>query len=221
MVRLPEATSRWPGCRDASPGAMAVVIRSRPRSRACLPGCRHRILTRRLYERYPTHHPVGDLCFFPGPAMGQVAIAQWPDRPRSCPRRPAPTPAASASGSRFANCGAVRHSAGQRAGRHPSPSAAQAARRAACGGAVRGARRAAERIVVSTDVLKLTFDTEGGSLVRTEFLKHRDMADRSKNFVLLDETRERRLRCAVRPHRRHCRRGVSDPQDADDSQRCT
>ena len=48
-----------------------------------------------------------------------------------------------------------------------------------------------ERIVVTTDVLKLTLDTEGGSLVRTEFLKHIDMADKSKNFALLDETKER------------------------------
>ena len=48
-----------------------------------------------------------------------------------------------------------------------------------------------ERIVVTTDVLKLTLDTEGASLVRTEFLKHVDMADKTKNFVLLDESKER------------------------------
>ena len=48
-----------------------------------------------------------------------------------------------------------------------------------------------ERIVVSTDVLKLTFDTEGGSLVQTEFVKHIDMANKAKNFVLLDESKER------------------------------
>ncbi|MBK7315096.1 membrane protein insertase YidC [Candidatus Aalborgicola defluviihabitans] len=48
-----------------------------------------------------------------------------------------------------------------------------------------------ERIEVSTDVLKLTFDTEGGSLVRTEFLKHIDMADKTRNFVLLDESKDR------------------------------
>ena len=48
-----------------------------------------------------------------------------------------------------------------------------------------------ERLVVSTDVLKLTFDTEGGSLVQTEFLKHRDLADPQKNFVLLDESKDR------------------------------
>ena len=48
-----------------------------------------------------------------------------------------------------------------------------------------------ERVVISTDVLKLTFDTEGGSLVQTEFLKHVDMADKTKNFVLLNDNKER------------------------------
>ncbi len=48
-----------------------------------------------------------------------------------------------------------------------------------------------ERLVASTDVLKLTFDTEGGSLVQTEFLMHRDLADPLKNFVLLDESKDR------------------------------
>ncbi len=45
-----------------------------------------------------------------------------------------------------------------------------------------------ERFEVTTDVLKLTFDTQGGSLVRTEFLKHADMADKSRNVVLFDDT---------------------------------
>ncbi len=48
-----------------------------------------------------------------------------------------------------------------------------------------------ELVVVDTDVLKLTFDTEGGSLVRTEFLKHIDMADKTRNVALLDESKER------------------------------
>jgi len=48
-----------------------------------------------------------------------------------------------------------------------------------------------ERIEVATDVLKLTFDTEGGSLVRSEFSHHVDMDDHSKPFVLLDESRDR------------------------------
>ena len=45
------------------------------------------------------------------------------------------------------------------------------------------------RFDVTTDVVKLTFDTEGGSLVRAEFLKHIDMADKSRNFVLLDDSK--------------------------------
>jgi len=45
-----------------------------------------------------------------------------------------------------------------------------------------------EQIVAQNDVLKVTFDTEGGSVVRTEFLKHIDMADKSRNFVLLDDS---------------------------------
>ncbi len=48
-----------------------------------------------------------------------------------------------------------------------------------------------ERLVVTTDVLKLTLDTEGGSLVQAEFVKHIDMADKSKNFILLDESKDR------------------------------
>jgi YidC/Oxa1 family membrane protein insertase len=48
-----------------------------------------------------------------------------------------------------------------------------------------------EKIVVATDVLRLTFDSEGGSLIRTEFTKYKDMQDKDKNFVLLDESKER------------------------------
>ncbi len=51
--------------------------------------------------------------------------------------------------------------------------------------------RAKESVVVNTDVLKLTFDTEGGSIVRAEFVKYVDEADKTKNFVLLDEGKER------------------------------
>ena len=48
-----------------------------------------------------------------------------------------------------------------------------------------------ERIEVTTDVLKLTFDTQGGSIVRSEFLKHADLADNQKATVLLDESSDR------------------------------
>jgi YidC/Oxa1 family membrane protein insertase len=48
-----------------------------------------------------------------------------------------------------------------------------------------------ETFEVTTDVLKLTFDTEGGSLVRSEFLKYSDTADKTRNFMLLDNSKDR------------------------------
>ena len=45
-----------------------------------------------------------------------------------------------------------------------------------------------ERVVAQTDVLKLTFDTEGGSLVRAEFLSYTDMADKAHDFVSVSYT---------------------------------
>ena len=48
-----------------------------------------------------------------------------------------------------------------------------------------------ELVVVTTDVLKLTFSTEGGSIAGAEFVKYVDKADKSKNFVLLDESKDR------------------------------
>ncbi len=48
-----------------------------------------------------------------------------------------------------------------------------------------------ERIEVRTDVLKLTFDTQGGSVVRAELLKHGDVHHAGQNVVLLDDSKER------------------------------
>ena len=48
-----------------------------------------------------------------------------------------------------------------------------------------------ERLVVMTDVFTLTFDTEGGSLIRSSFNKFKDMADKNNGFVLLDESSSR------------------------------
>jgi len=45
-----------------------------------------------------------------------------------------------------------------------------------------------EKLAVSTDVFSLTFDTEGGSLVKSSFNKFKDMADKNAGFVLLDES---------------------------------
>ena len=48
-----------------------------------------------------------------------------------------------------------------------------------------------DRLVLTTDVLKATFDTEGASLVKTEFVKHISLADKSQSVVLLDDSKER------------------------------
>jgi YidC/Oxa1 family membrane protein insertase len=50
---------------------------------------------------------------------------------------------------------------------------------------------AGEKVVVSTDVLKLTFDTEGGSLVQSEFIQHDDLTEKDKPFILLDQSPNR------------------------------
>jgi YidC/Oxa1 family membrane protein insertase len=51
---------------------------------------------------------------------------------------------------------------------------------------------------VQTDVIKLTFDTEGGSLVHSEFVKHVELEDKAavkagtaKGVVLLDDSKDR------------------------------
>lgn len=47
------------------------------------------------------------------------------------------------------------------------------------------------RIDVITDVLKITFDSEGATVVRSEFIKIKDNVSPFKNFVLFDESEER------------------------------
>ena len=44
-----------------------------------------------------------------------------------------------------------------------------------------------ERVVLTTDVLKLTFDSEGGTLVRSVFSRYTDDSDKNAGFVLMDE----------------------------------
>jgi YidC/Oxa1 family membrane protein insertase len=74
----------------------------------------------------------------------------------------------------------------------PTASAPVATTQAATPGQVpagpAAAANASEQIEVSTDVLKLRFDTEGGTLTRAEFTKHNDMVDSKLPFVLLDQS---------------------------------
>ena len=48
-----------------------------------------------------------------------------------------------------------------------------------------------ELVQVETDVAKLTFDTEGGNLVRVELLKHEDEQKPGNHIVLLDDGKDR------------------------------
>ncbi|RYF17867.1 MAG: membrane protein insertase YidC [Comamonadaceae bacterium] len=77
----------------------------------------------------------------------------------------------------------------------PAPTTTAAATPASPG-AVPGAPAAGapatprERVTVSTDVIRVTFDTEGGSVIHTEFPKI-DGAKRGEPFVLLDQSANR------------------------------
>ncbi|GKT22868.1 membrane protein insertase YidC [Acidovorax sp. SUPP3334] len=76
----------------------------------------------------------------------------------------------------------------------PAPTAAAAPANAqqVPGGVPQAAPSAArQRVTLTTDVLRLTFDSEGGSLTNGELLKYPDMADKSKPFMLLDESAQR------------------------------
>jgi YidC/Oxa1 family membrane protein insertase len=48
-----------------------------------------------------------------------------------------------------------------------------------------------ERITITTDTVKATFDSIGGSLVRLELLAYRDNVDRTRNVVLFDQSGSR------------------------------
>jgi YidC/Oxa1 family membrane protein insertase len=50
---------------------------------------------------------------------------------------------------------------------------------------------AKERVLANTDVLSLTFDSEGGTLVHSAFSKYKDMTHKDQGFVLLDESANR------------------------------
>jgi YidC/Oxa1 family membrane protein insertase len=68
----------------------------------------------------------------------------------------------------------------------PANSAAVAPTVSLANGAVQS-----RRIEVSTDIFKITFDIEGGTVIRTEFLKSPISMELPKNLVLLDNSRSR------------------------------
>jgi YidC/Oxa1 family membrane protein insertase len=51
-----------------------------------------------------------------------------------------------------------------------------------------------EKLTITTDVLKVTLDSQGGDIRRTELLKYRDSNDAQRPVVLLDDSAERTYR---------------------------
>jgi YidC/Oxa1 family membrane protein insertase len=101
-------------------------------------------------------------------------------QPTFFPSRPAQTASAPAPGASGAAAAAV-------------PTTGAAAVAGAVPGTAATAAPAAphERIAVSTDVLRLTFDTEGGGIVKSEFLKYPTDGGDPQPFVLLDDSAQR------------------------------
>ena len=58
-------------------------------------------------------------------------------------------------------------------------------------GSLSSALAARQLVIITTDVLTLTFDTNGGSLVRSSFNKFQDMTSGDNGFVLLDQSANR------------------------------
>ena len=100
--------------------------------------------------------------------------------PSSKPAATAPAPASSVPGASAAASSAppgVTPAATASAAMVPATTAQPAAAR--------------ERVEVTTDVLKLVFDTEGGSVVRSEFLKYDEANQPKQPLVLLDNSASR------------------------------
>jgi YidC/Oxa1 family membrane protein insertase len=110
-----------------------------------------------LWDQWQIHNGARPT-FFPSTPIPPSATAPGPNGPSTAPVSTVPTPSATAPA---AVPGTV-----------PSTPAAPSA--------------AGEQFIVTTDLLRLTFDTEGGSLVRTEFLQQAG-DNRTGTFVLLDE----------------------------------
>ena len=100
--------------------------------------------------------------------------------PASAPAATGPTPA-SASGTPTTPSGAVPSAAGVAATPGSVPVNAAATDAVAL----------SQKIDITTDVVKATIDTAGGSVVRLELLKQVDHVDHDKNVVLFDESSTR------------------------------
>jgi len=130
-----------------------------------------------LWDKWQVHNGNQPTFFPPAPEATATAPAG----------APASAPGAAATGVPPAVPGAVP-AAATGAAAVPGTAVPGVPPTAAAGPATAAPR---ERITVTTDVLRLTFDTEGGSLIRSEFLKHADLQVKNSNFVLLEESPSR------------------------------
>ena len=76
----------------------------------------------------------------------------------------------------------------------PTPTVAGAVPAAAATAVPTGApavAAVAEKVTISTDLVKATLDAKGGDLVRVELLQQADQVDHKRNTVLLDQSAER------------------------------
>jgi YidC/Oxa1 family membrane protein insertase len=101
--------------------------------------------------------------------------------PASAPAATGPTPA-NAPGSQATSTSAVPNAAGVAGAPGAVPVNSAAATEAV---------PLSQKIDITTDVVKVTFDTAGGSVVRLEMLKQVDQLDRDKNVLLFDESSTR------------------------------
>ena len=91
----------------------------------------------------------------------------------------APAPAVATAPASAASQGAVPAPATALAGTAPAAAVSAAASAPAV---------PRELVTVTTDLVKATVDTEGGSLVKVELLKHLDQHEGGRNMVVLDQT---------------------------------
>ena len=116
-----------------------------------------------LWDKWQIHNG-NKAIFFPGPQTQ----AEAGNAPRASTPADVPSPTAS---------------------NLPAPGAASAVSQIAAAGTAPAAPR--ERVSIRTDVLRLSFDSEGGSLVEGELLQYPDMQDKARPFLLLDESGQR------------------------------
>ena len=116
-----------------------------------------------LWDKWQVHNGK-QATFFPTPATSTQTVASNTTAPAAASTAAVPT----ASG------------AGTTVGMTAVPGQAAAA-----------VQKLRQRLEVSTDVYRLAFDSEGGSLIHAELLQHADITDRTRNFVLFDESPQR------------------------------